>query len=75
MKNTEIRRRRIAAGIPGTALCAKLGLQRSRLSDIENGYVQPSTDEWRRIEGALDELIKAKQAVLDVATEVGWPMH
>ena len=75
MQITSIRTRRIAAGIHGSLLCAKLGIQRSKLSDIEKGYVQPSKDEQQRIEQALDELTRAKNEVLKTATKVGWPMN
>ncbi len=75
MHSTSIRARRIAAGIPGNLLCAKLGIQRSKLSDIEKGYVQPSRDEQQRIEQALDELTRAKNELLKVAAKLGWPMN
>ena len=69
-----IKQRRLAAGIPGRLLCVKAGVDRSRLSHIERGYVEPSGEELSRIEQALEELIKAREKVAEVASEVGWPL-
>jgi len=69
-----IRQRRLAAGIPGRLLCAKSGVDRSRLSDIERGYASPSESELLRLEKALDQLISAKERVSELASQVGWPM-
>ena len=69
-----IKQRRLVARIPGRLLCAKAGVDRSRFSDIERGYVRPSNEELSRIEQALAELIKARERVAQVAAEVGWPL-
>ena len=74
MNRRELRRKRMAAGIPGRLLCAKVGIDRSKLSDIERTYIEPSSDESIRINRAIDELIEAKEKVERVAAEAGWPM-
>ena len=74
MNGRELRRKRMAAGIPGRLLCAKVGIDRSKLSDIERNYIEPSGDESIRINRAIDELIEAKEKVERVADEMGWPM-
>ena len=63
MNGRELRRKRMAAGIPGRLLCAKVGIDRSKLSDIERTYIEPSSDESIRINRAIDELIEAKEKV------------
>jgi len=73
MSGNELRRKRPKAGIPGHIVCLKAGVGRSRLSDIEREYVQPSDHDVARIDQALDELISAKQRLLAAAVECGWP--
>lgn len=50
-----IKAKRTAAGIAGNILCKKIGTARSRLSDIERGFITPSPEELARIDRALDE--------------------
>jgi transcriptional regulator with XRE-family HTH domain len=71
---SDLKAKRLAAGISGTVLCAKAGLSRSRLSLIERGYVNLSPEELARIRKALDELIQAKSVLEKVAASVGWPL-
>jgi transcriptional regulator with XRE-family HTH domain len=70
---TTIKAKRTAAGIAGNIICKKISMARSRLSDIERGYVTPSTEEIARIGAALEELIQAKSILDRVAASVGWP--
>ena len=70
----ELQERRRVAGIPGRLLCERAGVDRGRLSEIERGYVTPSQDEIARLEAALDELLRARERVAEVASRVGWPM-
>jgi predicted transcriptional regulator len=70
----EIRSKRIASEISATLLATKAGVNRSRLSHIERGYVQPTESELRKLEATLDALIRAKSAVLQAAASVGWPL-
>jgi len=64
----------MVAGIAGRLVSDRSGITRSRLCEIERNYVQPSDKELERIEQALAELIKARERVAEVASEVGWPM-
>jgi len=68
-----IKAKRNAAGIAGNIICKKISMARSRLSDIERGYVTASPEELARIAAALDELIEAKSFLDRVAASVGWP--
>jgi transcriptional regulator with XRE-family HTH domain len=70
---TQLRDRRNAARIAGSLVCKKAGISRSRLSDIERGYVAASEMEIARLSVALDELTRAKQKIATVAAEEGWP--
>ena len=74
MQGHQLRQRRVAARIPGQILCNKVGISRGRLSDIEREYVQPRQEELARLNGALDELIAAREKVVAVAEEGGWPL-
>jgi len=49
-------------------------MARSRLSDIERGYVTPGPEELARLDAALETLIQAKTIVDRVAASVGWPV-
>jgi transcriptional regulator with XRE-family HTH domain len=69
-----LRIKRTGAGIAGNLLCKKFGIARSRLSDIERGYVTASPDELARMDAALDELIQAKSVLQKTAAELGWPV-
>jgi transcriptional regulator with XRE-family HTH domain len=71
---TELKQKRLTAGLPGRLVCVRAGVDRSRLSDIERGYLRPSTAELMRINRAIDELIEAKRKVAKAAAEYGWPL-
>lgn len=71
---SDLKQKRILAGISGSVLCAKVALSRSRLSLIERGYVHPLEEELARVEAALDELIRAKSVMEQVAASMGWPV-
>jgi transcriptional regulator with XRE-family HTH domain len=68
-----LKQKRTAAGLAGNVLCKRIGMARSRLSDIERGYVTPSSEELAQIDAALNELIEAKSFIDRVAASVGWP--
>ena len=74
MDGQRLKRQRMAAGIPGKMVCVKTRIPRSRLSDIERGYVQPSQVELLQIEQALCDLIAARKKVEAVAEKVGYPL-
>ncbi len=71
---SDLKSKRLAAGISGSVLCAKAGISRSRLSLIERGYTMPPPQELERLDAALDELIKVKSVIERVAASVGWPL-
>jgi transcriptional regulator with XRE-family HTH domain len=70
---THLRTKRNAAEIAGSLVCLRAGIARSRLSDIERGYVTASDDEIARIDAALDELTRTKRKMAALAAEEGWP--
>ena len=55
-------------------LAAKAGINRSRLSSIERGYIQPTEEEMRRLHASLEQLISAKAVIQQAAASVGWPV-
>jgi transcriptional regulator with XRE-family HTH domain len=74
LNGAELRAKRIAAGIAGSLVCVKSGIARSRLSDIERGYVSATDEEIVRIASALDQLTRAKRRIAAIAAEEGWPL-
>jgi transcriptional regulator with XRE-family HTH domain len=74
MTGAEIRSRRVAAGITGALVSRRAKIARSRLSDIERGYVHPGTKEVFAISEALNELISAKRRLSEAAGELGYPV-
>ncbi len=74
MIGRQIKRKRTLASIPGALLANRARIHRSRLSEIENGHVQPTQEEVSRISAALKELVQARTRLVEVADEVGWPL-
>ena len=73
MTGSKLRAKRIGAGISGALVCVKAGIGRSRLSEIERGYIDATADEIALIENALGELVQARQKLNEVAMANGWP--
>jgi predicted transcriptional regulator len=71
---SDLKAKRLSAGIPGQVLALKAGIDRARLSRIERGYVNPSTAEVERLDHALTGLIDVKGKVLQAAEQLGWPV-
>lgn len=74
INGTTIKAKRVAAGIAGHVVCKKLGIARSRLSDIERGYVTANDAELARIDAALEDLIRAQSILKQTAAALGWPV-
>lgn len=53
MRLTRFKLKRLESNTLQIVLAQKVGIDRARLSNIENGYVQPTPDEVRRIAKAL----------------------
>jgi transcriptional regulator with XRE-family HTH domain len=75
MTANELRSKRVAAEISASLLAATAKVNRTRLSQIERGYIQPTDDEIRRLEAALQRLIRAKAAIQEAASTHGWPLE
>lgn len=69
----ELRSKRVAAEIPATMLATKARVNRSRLSGIERGYIQPTQEELQRLQASLEDLLRAKAVIQQAAASVGWP--
>ncbi len=70
----ELRRKRVSAEIPAIVLASKARVNRSRLSQVECGYITPTNSELTRLAAALDELIRAKAEIQKTAAAFGWPV-
>jgi transcriptional regulator with XRE-family HTH domain len=71
MTAADLRAKRAAAGIPGHAICQVAGISRAKLSDVERGYVAVSIEELRRIDCAIDQIVRTKRHLTTLATEAG----
>jgi len=69
----ELRNRRRAADIAAAMLANEAEITRTRISAFENGHAQPTEDEFRRLQAALERLVSAKTVIQQVAASVGWP--
>ena len=53
MRLTELKRRRMEAGLRQLDVCVRLGLQPSKYSLIENGWLKPSAELLKAIEDII----------------------
>ena len=74
MSGAKLKNLRQQSGISGYLVSQRSGIARSRLSEIERQHVEPRASEVERIERAIEELIKARREVSQVAERVGWPL-
>ncbi len=72
-KGELLRKRRAAYGIPGSVLCRKAAIWRSRLCGIERGHIDAPESELQRLFAALDELVAVRREVQKLALRMGWP--
>lgn len=70
----QFRSKRAALGLSGVVVCAKVGMPRNRLTNIERGYVTPSAEEAQRLLHAIEQLGALKEKITTTAREGGWPM-
>lgn len=73
MSPIQFRALRRASDIPGRLVSSRVGITRSRLSEIENGHIRPSHEEMEMLEKALVELQEARSQLTELAARVGWP--
>ena len=73
MTPQEFRTKRIIEEISAITVARKANVDRTRLSFIENGHVEPTEDEMRRLVAALNLLVEAKSAIRKAAIAAGWP--
>ena len=66
-----LRTKRAGAGIPGHAVCQLAGISRAKLSDLERGYVMGSPEDLRRIDCAIEQILRTRQHLAALATEAG----
>jgi transcriptional regulator with XRE-family HTH domain len=71
MTARQLRAKRAAAGIPGQAVCQVVGISRAKLSDIELEYVSASPDELRRIDDAIEQILRTRQDLAKLAADAG----
>ena len=71
MTPKDLRAKRVANQIPGHAVCRRVGFGRTRLSDVECGNATATPEELRRINEAIDEIIRTRQHLTKLASEAG----
>ena len=78
MDQKDLRRVRGALCLSGTHVCARAGLSRTKLSNLERGAVLATPEELSSIAATLKALSskretrKARDAIVAFAAEVGW---
>jgi transcriptional regulator with XRE-family HTH domain len=71
MKISELRLTRISHEIPQIQLAVRAGMDRTRLSMLENGHVQPTDEYLTRLTTALDSLIQERRQLTKLAADAG----
>jgi transcriptional regulator with XRE-family HTH domain len=71
MTAKNLRAKRAAAGIPGYAVCQLAGISRAKLSDVEREHVIATSEDLRRIDGAIEQIVRTRQHLAKLATEAG----
>lgn len=70
---TEIRQRRMAAGISVDLVSVRSGIDRCTVSLAERGLLAVPQEKIDRIADVIDQLIATKALVREYAITVGWP--
>jgi transcriptional regulator with XRE-family HTH domain len=71
MTAKSIREKRAAAGITGRAVCQLARISRAKLSDIEREYITATPEELQRIDGAIEQILRTRRHLAELATEAG----
>jgi len=71
MTAKDIRAKRAAAGITGQAICQVVGISRAEFSDIESEYANAAPDELRRIDDAIEQILRTRRDLAKLAAEAG----
>ena len=71
---TEIRQRRMRAGIPVDLVSSRSGVDRCTVSLVERGLLSVPDEKMRQIASAVEELAAAKRLVQAYAISVGYPI-
>jgi transcriptional regulator with XRE-family HTH domain len=71
MTAKDVRAKRAAAGITGYSVCQVAGISRAKLSDIEREYVTATSEDLKRIDGAIEQILGTRQRLAKLATAAG----
>ncbi len=71
LTGSDLKIKRMTAGLAGEVICRRAGISRSKLCAIERGYVTPKHAEMARISSVIDELVLAKTILNETARELG----
>jgi transcriptional regulator with XRE-family HTH domain len=71
VKATNIRAKRVTAGIAGYAVCQVAGISRARLSDIERENITATPEDLHRIDAAINGIIETRRHLAKLAEEAG----
>jgi transcriptional regulator with XRE-family HTH domain len=67
----QLRAKRQSAGIPGHVISRRAGVSRGWLSEVECEIRVPSQEELARIDAALDEIIRERAHLSELAASAG----
>jgi predicted transcriptional regulator len=69
----QLRQARVKVRISGSLVCAKAGISRNRLCQLERGCAKPREGELERIAAVIESLANTRKLMENVAVEGGWP--
>ena len=70
-----IRTKRVAAGIPGHAVCRVARISRTKLSDIEQEYAISTPEELQRIDDAIEQILDTRKHLAKLAADAGLSLN
>jgi len=71
MNGKALRIKRATADLTGQDVCNRANITRSRLSAIENGYINATPAELERVSAAIDAIVSTRQQVERMAATAG----
>jgi transcriptional regulator with XRE-family HTH domain len=71
MSGHDLKQRRITSGVSGDTLCKRAGISRTKLSNIERGYVVLTPPDAEKIIQALDDIVSGREKLIALASSLG----
>jgi transcriptional regulator with XRE-family HTH domain len=72
MTGYELKMQRSTAGVTGDALCKRASISRTKLSNVERGYLILTQEESEKLHKALDEIVAGRKQLIELAAALGF---